>query len=411
MKRILYLSPHSFPIHSSESICNVKIAYILAEIGYIVDVLSFNDGNIYPDIYNADNIFIKNKNINSYILNDSNKNNSHLESRIIHLKALFKTKYFYKGINYSYLAIKESEKLIKKYGHENYKAIISRGYRTEVAAIYLKKKYKIPWIANWNDPYPIEKFPPPYGHGIDAKLSWNMNRILSDIPKYADKHTFPCIRLRDYMLKYLNINKENTVIIPHAAHSILSDNENKKISSTLYMIHAGNVNFPRNPENFLIAYSKFIHSSLLPKVMCIFLGNVNKNFNDIIYKLDIQNFIKYIPPQNYYETLNYIKNSNLSIIIEAICDEGIYLPTKVVDSLQCNTPIFCISPNIGTLHDLINDNKIGYYANNESINDIYNSLNKIYNDFLEKKLPVISKTNTPYFFEDSIKNQYKNILK
>lgn len=39
MKRILYIAPHSFPIKSSESICNSKVAYVLASMGYQIDVL------------------------------------------------------------------------------------------------------------------------------------------------------------------------------------------------------------------------------------------------------------------------------------------------------------------------------------------------------------------------------------
>ena len=38
MKHILFIAPHSFPIKSSESICNSKVAYALASAGYVVDV-------------------------------------------------------------------------------------------------------------------------------------------------------------------------------------------------------------------------------------------------------------------------------------------------------------------------------------------------------------------------------------
>ena len=38
MKRILFIAPESFPVMSSESICNSKVAYVLASAGYKVDV-------------------------------------------------------------------------------------------------------------------------------------------------------------------------------------------------------------------------------------------------------------------------------------------------------------------------------------------------------------------------------------
>lgn len=48
MKRILYIAPHSFPIKSSESICNSKVAYVLASMGYQIDVFACSDSSTYP---------------------------------------------------------------------------------------------------------------------------------------------------------------------------------------------------------------------------------------------------------------------------------------------------------------------------------------------------------------------------
>lgn len=48
MKRIVYIAPHSFPIKSSESICNSKVAYVLASMGYQIDVFACSDSSTYP---------------------------------------------------------------------------------------------------------------------------------------------------------------------------------------------------------------------------------------------------------------------------------------------------------------------------------------------------------------------------
>lgn len=415
MKRILFIAPHSFPIHSSESICNAKVAYLLTEIGYAVDVITIDDGASYPNTEDTQ-IFLKNNTcLSVYSVIDKRSKNrflSHIKSVLVHLLAFLKTGYYYKGVNFSYLALNKAQDLICKNGIDSYVAMISRGYRTEVAALFLKKKYGIRWIANWNDPYPIEKFPAPYGEGIHASLTTSMNRILDDIQRYADIHTFPSSRLRDYMMKYMtNVRVENTRVIPHLAHSILSPQKKDNSSDILVLVHAGNVTHPRNPTFFLQALSNYIHSVESPKVLCYFIGKVPSDFNTVTEDLDIVDYVKYLPPQNYFNTLQYIRKSDVSVIIEAACEEGIYLPTKVVDSFQCGKPIFCVSPTIGTLRDLNNNMRVGYCADNDNVDSITKAIFSMCNDFQNDNLPVITKDKVDYFFEDSVGKQYLHMLR
>ena len=57
MKRILFIAPHAFPIKSSESICNSKVAQSLAEAGYKVDVFTCKDNSAYPSDQKIDDFF------------------------------------------------------------------------------------------------------------------------------------------------------------------------------------------------------------------------------------------------------------------------------------------------------------------------------------------------------------------
>ncbi len=61
--------------------------------------------------------------------------------------------------------------------------MITRGFLTDVVGITLKKKYGVTWIANWNDPFPLKRFPAPYGQGYDAKLPFFENRVYEAIQK------------------------------------------------------------------------------------------------------------------------------------------------------------------------------------------------------------------------------------
>ena len=99
----------------------------------------------------------------------------------------------------------------------------------------------------------MKRFPAPYGQGYDAKLPFFENRVYEAIQKYADIHTFPSSRLRDYMLKcFTHVKKENTRVIHHMAHSELTQFFNKKNASEsiLKIVSCGSVGVPRKPYFF-----------------------------------------------------------------------------------------------------------------------------------------------------------------
>ena len=207
MKRILFVAPEAFPVKTSESICNSKVAHSLAEAGNKVDVFTCSNMTTYPLDNKVDAFLRTSPNLKIFHV-DSNFQLSkqfsfkkNLVNGLKNLQILLKTGYWYNGISIPFGIVSAIEKRIKEYGKMPYDVLITRGFNTDYVGIHLSKKYGIKWVANWNDPYPVKRFPAPYGEGYDAKLPFFENRIYNLIQKYADVHTFPSDRLRKYMLK------------------------------------------------------------------------------------------------------------------------------------------------------------------------------------------------------------------
>lgn len=418
MKRILYIAPHSFPIKSSEAICNSKVAYMLAESGYVVDVFSCDDSSTYPTDVDYNKRLSSSKNINiysvkpRYILLKKDKLYRIFLNIIYNLSIFLITGYFYNGISIPYLIYKRVCKHIKD-NNIRYDAVITRGFSTDLVGILMSKRFCVKWIANWNDPFPLQRFPAPYGQGYKAKLPYFQEKVIRDIQKYATLHTFPNNRLRDYMLKcFPFINLEQTMIIPHMALSSLMPRNILKEKNQLKIVHCGYLKKPRDPELFLRALSIVKAYDKYSDLDFIFylVGSYDDTVSDLIKDLGLSRNIVLIGSLNYKESMEFIAKCDLALIIEAQCEEGIYLPTKVVDSLQSSLPILCISPNPGVLKDIISNYKVGYYADNTSIDEITNILDKVFADYKAGSLPKISKSVIPYVFEDSIVKQYLSIL-
>ena len=97
MKRILYIAPHSFPIKSSESICNSKVAYVLASMGYQIDVFACSDSCTYPKDSKIDQFLQEVPNMRIFTCIPVQ---THNHSRIIHkqysITTRINSKYFLK---------------------------------------------------------------------------------------------------------------------------------------------------------------------------------------------------------------------------------------------------------------------------------------------------------------------------
>ena len=135
------------------------------------------------------------------------------------------------------------------------------------------------------------------------------------------------------------------------------------------------------------------------------MGFYDKIFNEEIKKRKLECVFKFINPVPYDESLILLNNYHVALIIEAQCEEGIFLPTKVSDFMQCGKHIFAISPINGVLHDLYTEKCISYFSSNADYKAISNEINRIYDDFVNGKM-VCMPSVKPEFSYINIVQQY-----
>ena len=116
------------------------------------------------------------------------------------------------------------------------------------------------------------------------------------------------------------------------------------------------------------------------------MGHCDSSVNDLIAELKLEKIVSYISPVEYKESLKRLSAYDIAVIIEADCEEGIFLPTKVSDFLQMSIPIFAVSPQVGMLNDLYKENQVSYFAAVNDVDAIFNELNVLYQDFEEKTI-------------------------
>ena len=396
-KHILVIAPASIPITGAAAICNVKLLRVLSENGYKIDLISKRmKYTHYPET----NLAELGLNLNS--VNTIEVDNK-ISLKVIwqHLCCLFIFGTVFKGAHWAYCVLKVAKELCKK---NQYDAIITKNSPSELLGYYFKKKNGIKWIATWNDPYPTKKYPKPYGNGVNAKL-FILERPLLKKMEEADYHIFPNQRIRDYMSNYINIPAEKTRIIPHLViprEHIDTPHENLKI------VHLGNVLPPRDATPFLRALSEFIKNKQDAKIEIAFIGQTPQSIKDYIKTTHLEKYVKVFPPVKYEESQEILETYDIQLIVEAPCEEGIFLPTKVSDSMQLGKPIFTISPSVGVLNDLYKKGHISYFSSVKDEKDILATLEQVYNDFTNGKLKTFSLEKS--YSPQTIFQQYDEII-
>lgn len=400
--KILFLAPYSIPVNNPEAICNAKLIKAFTDANHELYVISKNNNHAYtPD--EDSTIFVDRV---KYLRIIYLKNVINFKTIVGHIKVLLKTGIVYKGAHWAYYAIRESEELIKA---NQIDLIMSRTPSSEIAAQYLSKKYGIPWIANWNDPYPDSRYPKPYGDGPNGKISFLQKKLFKRISTLALVHTFPSARLASYMSQYLDFSK--VVIIPHVCMDDFFEHTAKGRGKYLRVIHSGNIAYPRSPEKLFRALRLFKDAHSMTHFEIAFIGKQDQAFKKTIEEYGLEENISVLPPSSYIANLQLMENFDLALLVEAEMQEGIYLPTKVGDYMQSQLPIWSLSPNNGIMNDLFSDGKIDFFSDNSSVDAIYKSFEEIMNVYVSngKSLPC-----RPIIYEykkETILRQYEAIFK
>lgn len=400
MKKILMIAPSCYPVIGAEAIVNIKLLKALSDSQHFsIDLISRKwKWALYP----SDTLESYGVTLNSLDIIEVDN--------VINIKTLFQNLFtylkfgiLYKGYHWAYPTWKVVKEKVK---NNEYDYILTKDVPSLLLGYYLKKHYGLKWVATWNDPCPWIMYPIPYGKGLEAKLSRMQKKIISKM-KEADVHIFPNSRICRYMNKYLQIEKEKCLIVPHVVLPEANNIEHEYCNK-LRLVHSGNLGNPRNPTSFLKALRIFLDKKPDANISFSIMGYCDPSVKELIIKLKLEQYVSYVSPVEYKESLRKLSSYDVAVIIEADCEEGIFLPTKVSDFLQMSIPIFAISPSVGVLNDMYKEKQVSYFASVNDIDSISKEIDFLYNDFERKNIYRVEYI-TPSMTSDYIVEQYYSI--
>jgi len=239
---------------------------------------------------------------------------------------------------------------------DSYDLIISWStwHSIHIVASKIKKNYpSVKWLAHLSDPWADNPFLTRY-IGYKASQYFLEKKVLSS----ADSINFTTNRARMLVMKkYPKSWIDKTFVTPHSYDKSLyvANNQKEKKSEQLVISYLGNFYGPRNPIN-LIKALRIIHNednSFFHGVVFRFIGKWigNDDWKSKIEGLpdDLIDSVASIP---YGDSLTEMSKSDLLLILDAPFNSSVFFPSKLVDYIGANKPIFAITPE-GSCFDIL----------------------------------------------------------
>jgi glycosyltransferase involved in cell wall biosynthesis len=344
--QILMFAPLCYPPAGSEAIATAKLLLAALDAEWEIDVISQSDfGQYYPTSDNG--VW---KPLARIVHNIAGIRKGGFFENVNHWRGL-KAFNSLQSISWAKKALFTGLRLVSK---KKYDFILSRATPQygHLPALILSRWSGLPWIANWSDPIPPQKGPPPYGEGPDSPIPHYLRSYCSSVARNATWHTFPCERLRKYFCSYLPECTEKSSVIPHIALARFRS-ESVKANDGFSLCHVGSLTF-RNPDVFLEGVRRFLEKNRVEHSLHIkFVGLPLESLGETTRKLGLDDIVSMERARSYEDSQEILAESNVLVVLEAPCNQGIFFPSKFVDFVQTGRPILAVSPVNGTLADIL----------------------------------------------------------
>ncbi len=273
--------------------------------------------------------------------------------------------------------IRPSVRFLKKYLKEHpVDAIISTGppHSMHLIAKELHKKFNIPWVADFRDPWTDIDF------YKDLKLTRRSDRKHHRLERQVLSEATRVVTVGWDCAKGLeNHGANNVAVITNGYDFFDISNENYQKTSILTMSHIGIIGANRNPEMFWEAISEL---DIPMKIRLI--GQIDNSVIESIKRHNIENYVEIIPYIPHNQVIEEQQKSDvLLLFVNNTPNAKGILTGKLFEYIASGRPILSIGPENGDSARILNETQSGVtvdFNDKEKMKSVIRDLVKKYND-------------------------------
>ena len=268
---------------------------------------------------------------------------------------------------------------------------------THLIGLKLKRQFpKIKWFAHFSDPW-VDN---PYNQ-YNPWTRFINQRFQNQVFEKADKLLFTSQETIDLVTStYVKKIYHKTDVLPHCFSEELHKNLRPKTRKFPILIrYIGSFYGDRQPDSLLAAIQK-LSPSIRARIRCEFVGSSTTNLQEKIICAGLEKIVFSRPSVSYLASLRIMHESDILLNIDAPAETSPFLPSKLIDYIGANKPIFGITPP-GTASKLLNELKCPVASPHDS-NEIAIKLEMLISRLLRKEKIFISESSRMKFTKHGI---------
>lgn len=348
--RILCISPNFAPMADAEAFCGAKMVKALIDFGVDVTVMVSSNFNKPALSLDPSSLWHFTRDIATDIPLPLQRH------RFRSLRATICYQSFFARW------LDEVVRLAKRLHREHkFRMVYSRSWpmAAHAAGYWCSRALGLPWVANTNDPWDKCFWP-----GLQGGQGTGLARIagmfwLKRTLRHAQLLMFPSERLANFHFSLAGTHPA-AVIIPHIGCDKRADDTSDFLDARPFfnLVHTGKLGTAeisgRSARSLFAALAGFLASTpeARPIVRLLLVGPVDKQTQSLANELGLREQVAFVGPVSYEKSLNYMSRASVCVLLEAKMDEGMFLPSKLVDYISVRRPILALSPGIGVAADM-----------------------------------------------------------
>lgn len=280
------------------------------------------------------------------------------------------------------LWIKPSVRTLKAYIKNNQvDIIISTGppHSTHLIALGLKRKLKIPWIADFRDPWTnIDYFNDlmltPYSKNKHQKLEGNVIKAADSVIVVSQqmKEEFKTYRETDIHVITNGFDEDDFPQVP------------KSLDKDFSITHVGSLPPNRNSTALWKAISNLVETNhnFASKLSIQLVGKVDSSVLADLESHGLKEYCKLYGYVQHKRGVEIMQSSQiLLLLINQSPNAGGILTGKVFEYLAAKRPILALGPKGGEMENLISETRSGVFAQFDNEQDIKSKIEWLWSDF------------------------------
>ncbi len=273
-----------------------------------------------------------------------------------------------------------------------------------IAGLKLKQQYPhIKWLAHFSDPWVDNIF-----NNYNTWTTWINKYYQDSVFKNADRLLFTSTETINLATKiYSHSVREKSGCLPHVFNQDLYVSQEDSINEKITLRYIGNFYGNRQPDSLLKAL-QLLSTEHRSQLRIEFIGSSTESLQDMIRVSNLEDTVFTYPPVSYMKSLEFMHSADILLIIDAPTEKSPFLPSKLIDYIGANKPIFGITPP-GTSQKLIEE--MGFVvADSRNISEISNKLIQMVANLSKDKLENISSDIRDRYSISTVGERMKNIL-